>query len=106
MTQEQQDKQAFFAQYWGQNFATVSVGLDLYDCQTVNTAWFSEIEYLQLRSISQLTDEEKVYLESLPDTQDYPRKSADYLRSIGVAVPFRQYSVEEMIEKNWIKLKE
>ena len=81
---------------------------------TGNTA---KIEHIELRSIDSLTDEEldKVAECEAISSMDVKRlksnlgclysDTSDYLRSIGVAVPFRDYSVEQMIEEGKLKLK-
>lgn len=84
----------------------------------------TKIEYIELRSIDSLTDEESSYLGDILQTltpenfidhikngHSYLKNAAisieafDYLRSIGIAVPFRGYSVEEMIKQGILKLK-
>jgi hypothetical protein len=81
------------------------------------------IEYIELRSIDSLTDEEllKINQGLGLDSHDYSDAydlkfyyenniavellTTDYLRSIGIALPFRDHSVEEMIEQGILKLK-
>jgi hypothetical protein len=85
-----------------------------------------ESTILLLRSIDQLTDEEYKevakcmyqddhWLEAdlgrdLLDTDKVlslklSGKIIDYLRSIGIALPFMGYSVEELVKAGWVKLK-
>lgn len=69
------------------------------------------IEYIELRSIESLTDEEAKELgynnkKGIINFEDCLMQiESDYLRSIGVAVPFRGYSVEQIIEQGILKLK-
>jgi len=85
-----------------------------------------EYDCLQLRSIESLTDEEwlnVMELEGLPrgsesienlkrgifldlDCHCIRYSIIDYWRSIGIAVPFMNYSVEDMVNMGWIKLKQ
>lgn len=140
-TQEQQkDKRAFFAQYWGQDvliepdfipfdeiIPIILMGVDL--------DTLSDCDFLILRSISQITDEEAIDIQKilrLEDTQagfetdkeqiknhlkngiegiflidfyGYSFEVIDYLRSIGILIPFRGYSVEQIIEMGWAKVR-
>jgi len=88
---------------------------------------------LLIRSISQLTDEELIQVRKLlsipdnfelvlrkkgdflvykPNGEYYPTYAEqglviyDYLRSIGIILPFRGYSVEQILQMGWAKIKE
>lgn len=110
----------FAVLYWGQKvLRSGNYGPDIisggYNLQ--HTSFF-----LQLRSIESLTDEGFKKLESLggstyPTLETYKPYAIrcvknhritpielDYLRSIGIAVPFMNYGVEQMIEMGWVKI--
>lgn len=84
--------------------------------------------YIELRPLSLITDKEAIHIVKLihidvPDqyAKDFLRgyfydlkhglntkyniEVIDYLRSIGIALPFMGYSVEELVELGWCKLK-
>lgn len=89
-----------------------------------------EQAFLYLRSIDQITEEESIDVSRInwPDPNDpyhsnskmatlmiesrlfvcndwaLSSRTVDYLRSIGVAIPFMGHSVEELVEAGWIKL--
>lgn len=119
-------KERFFAMYWGQK---VMYWIPKFDAVYVKPV-LGQVEstYLLLRPISSLSDDEAVevarivkphvewihdakygksFVKDLNFTQCvFPIHShaADYLRSIGVALPFLGHSVEELIAAGWIKL--
>ena len=99
------------------------------------TFWYyaeTDGSYLSLRSLSDLTDEEanevakmlcyeeikkdderpynlwwgiKTAKEEFEDFTQMGVGIADYLRSIGILLPFREYTVGDILEKKWAVLK-
>lgn len=122
------NKVRFFAQYWGQN---VFVNPILSDKPVSNTWVFDDLntegfndEYLELKSLSEITNEDAVELASvsgypaIDKTGKYLARhisnrstevrviACDFLRSKGYAVTWMGLSVEELVAAGWIKLKE
>jgi hypothetical protein len=123
----------FFAQYWGQNVKTSEkhqkkglkpLRIDAHSLQYVNSDSF-----LELKPLSKITDEDalaairivKVYVrrdgsfitEHVPidniknsflDVPIWRLDLADFLRSKGYALPFMEYSVDELVELGWVRL--
>lgn len=124
---------AFYSLYYGTKtgmcgdniYRKVGVSCDIWD-----------IDYLELRSVEQMTDDELVevaktterFLPSTPligqrvlgelglithfkdgteifFTAKYTVETIDYLRSIGILVPFRQFTPEMLIAEGVVKLK-
>jgi hypothetical protein len=119
----------FFAQYWGQIYEfkntktkwTINEGAfplekegnerliltDLKnisdeDCEFIskNIAGVSEEEY-KLKEINVVKEMLYKYLSDFKNTDSYV---LDYLRSKGYAVPFMEYSVEDLISFGWVRL--
>ena len=114
-----ENKEKFFAQYWGQNVLSINGG----EVREVTTDMNHVLCYdkmyeshLSIKSLSNITEEDKEYrhkliLEIYFDVSPQNRillehHYSDYLRSKGYALPWMGLSVEEMIEAGWIKLKE
>ena len=128
----EQDRQAFFAQYWGQEVAFanaygITIGLDIIKVSSD----LKYIQYLELRDISQLTDEEwhniivNIYgqyyyhytVEEIERHKQRAKESGwyyidgyfglvhqkciDYLREIGVITGFRSWNTEEIKGFGW-----
>lgn len=121
----------FAALYWGQ---TTGLGSEPAGIIGISIYTIKRITCIRLRSIESLTDEEYGKIAELTgyfDPKPYIGKNAidemfgfdkgytpieecvyasmglqiyDYLRSIGIAVPFMNYSVEDMVKMGWIKL--
>lgn len=126
------DRDAFFAQYYGQEVVYLGEHLTEYDADYLTICGIASDQCIHLRSIDSLTNEERCFLvklydpefyvpnmdqsdliresdgviEHIKDDRDVPINVADYLRSIGVLIPFRDYSVEAILELGWAKLKE
>lgn len=119
-------KSRFFAQYWGTK--TLYVG-GVGKVEVGNGGWNLKHPdfFLQLKSLSKITDEdvkeiiriekfigvfeeiiiEDTFLELLIDIKKgiCNRFSViDYLRSKGYAVPFMEYSVDDLISFGWVQL--
>lgn len=126
---DQEFKEKFTAQYWGVDVGTfyqssiTHVITEAY----IRVMRYNPDSYLLLRSVSDLTDSEAievakiVYQEPYMHTPDEGRwymkytvegsrfrdlSCADYLRSIGCALPFMGYSVEELVAAGFVKIKE
>ena len=129
---ELENKTRFFAQYWGQKYILDNGTL----YWTVNHRAFpvDETACLELKALSEITDEDAVTVKELvKDTfyfdEEYDTKqlnravirmitehtgswlhvgncmyAIDYLRSKGYALPFMEYSIEDLINKGWIRL--
>ena len=62
---------------------------------------------LLLKPISKITDEEREYCISIGrghSYQNFQQNQVDYLRSKGYALPFMEYSVDELVELGWVRL--
>lgn len=122
-----EEKAAYFAQYWLQN--VLSNGIELGgvagDCE-------GDL-FLELTPLSAITDEDAIEVAKIEgslfnnDASNISRgrnivdwifkedtlsflgsmsiEIADFLRYKGYAIPFRNYSVEQLIEMGWLKLK-
>lgn len=125
-------KVEFFEQDYNQTGEQYLHAIQIAGCGDTNEREFdfkSMDCYLLLRSIQSLTDEECCKCQKiLKPNDDYKHSDpsyfrswvktidnsswlysntlifTDYLRSIGIAIPFMGISVEEMIKKGWIKL--
>jgi len=119
-----QDFERFAVQYWGQDVGMIDVKYA--SVKAVGYRGLDWIDCLQLRSIDSLTDEELItaigcegYVsefhilnlgvpvkEFLPDNiNTLHSNTVDYLRSIGILVPFAQYSVEQILSIGWAVVK-
>jgi len=126
------NKVKFFAQYWGQK---VFINPVLSTDAVTNVYIFDypepediEHEYLELKHISSITDEDASILaedydfyigsdpldqfktiidfkQSITENNCYPIGFFDFLRSKGYALPWMGLSVENLEEYGWIKLK-
>ena len=125
-----ENKQKFFAQYWGQKKGKTDFDSRLW----INENFLNSVIYLELKPLSSITDEDaiEVAIQNKFDNKDseackrmcadlldwalnpqkYPLRpkamlpytTSDYLRSKGYAVPYNGLSVEKLIEYGWIKL--
>lgn len=137
MNLQQQDKAAFFAQYWGQFVAMVEERYK-YEQYNVDMTTIGCVKYLRLKPLSAITDKDalklsqilhpcielanvdhgKAIAESLTlfgicTNQEIGARFAwsiqyiaDFLRSRGYLIPFRNYSTDQILEMGWVKLKE
>lgn len=112
---EQEYKAKFFAQYWGQ----ISYRINDSEPRIWNGLYAIDDEYLLLTPLSDITEEDakevnidsaKAFHEYYDNCRDLSEMldvgSIDYLRSKGCALPYLNYSVEDLIKLGWIKLKE
>lgn len=133
-----ENKAKFFAQYWGQeivkwNFSAgghSSMKLTVDDIR-LNAPNESDF-FLELTLLSQITDEDALFIGGLIDLGYFDKKDIieltkgcinsaikgssaniicwvnifDYLRSKGYALPWMDLSVEDLVEYGWIKLKD
>ena len=109
----------FFAQYWGQqvqryennNYKKVVNGFIETNLQ--------DKDYLLLKPISKITDEDAIsmyrglernyesanqFLEDYKSIGFLVQSEVDFLRSKGYAVPFMNYSVEDLVKMGWVQL--
>jgi hypothetical protein len=94
----------------------------LYPDVPVQYSWLNIVGWKELRSIDSLTDEECIELSEIdfshPEEENLVEwcrnsldyivdfaKSVDYLRSIGIALPYLGHSVEELVQLGIVKLK-
>lgn len=114
---ETNDKARFFAQYWGQKvlYSALYGGIVAVQSYYLHKDNIHGRDYILLKPLSLISDEDAeaigfssgesartTFLKSLGAL----RIEADYLRSKGYALPYLNYSVEDLIQMNWIKLKE
>lgn len=130
MKMTNEEKQAFFSQYWWQKVAIIpsyTEGDSEIISEVLNV---KEIKRLEIRSVEQLEDNElvevamsywgtlyfgndpiaRVSIVSEMKAKNYilpirDSKVVDYLRSIGVLVPFRHFTPEMLIAEGVVKLK-
>lgn len=116
------EKAQYFAQYYGQK---VYMQIDQTQLQPIEVNSFTLMElnnYLILTPLLAITDEDAIEVERIlqgnPDydkaiynIKRYPHIYAitsaeitDFLRSKGYALPWRDKSVEQLIELGWLKL--
>ena len=116
----------FFTQYWGQKVVAHTEDLKLngikevrYEPRTLIN--FKEIETscIVLKPLSKITDEDAIsmyrglernyesanqFLEDYKSIGFLEQSEVDFLRSKGYAVPFMEYSVEDLISFGWVRL--
>lgn len=106
-------KAKFFAQYWGQKVMCSEVESKPFEVNENNLhRWIPEC-YLELTPLSQITDEDIDVIDmpyiSIKDhlfNDIISQFEADYLRSKGYAVPWRDLSVDDLVKFGWVKLKD
>lgn len=133
MENTKENKEKFFTQYWGQELAFISDEEFIVDHNFIYRQQFTpDISYLQLTPLSKITDKDAIkvariigfggesdhaincgkhvckHLFDFESNQIFVKKGLrlfDYLRSKGYALPYNGLSVEELINRGWIKLK-
>lgn len=121
-----ENKSRFFAQYWGQYLMFMPNNTD--KLKVIDWFRFDDC-YLELIPLSEIKEEDikficlniagveetKYYkfeseerkdfiLEIVSDFESTHIVIVDYLRSKGYAIPFMNFSVEDLVEMNWVKL--
>lgn len=124
-----ESKNRFFALYWGQY---VAIQKNIKTHVGTNCYIGAGIAYLELKTLSQMNDEELMWVAEQVFIEDFlvgtdkgriieaarhhiktskdrfsdSRERSDYLRKKGYAVPYLTYSVQDLVDVGWIKLKE
>ena len=116
-----QEKEEYYAQYWGQKVCNwengyvfrltpkeVINGYNIDDfCMTLRP--LESITDEEVRSITtnsfQLASEFVEWILVSPFGQTWFQAEADALRSLGIATPWRSYSVDDLIKQGVLKLK-
>ena len=108
----------FFAQYWGTKTMYVG-GVGLVEVGKGGWNLKHPDFFLQLKPLSKITDEdatsmyrglERNYESSNQFLEDYKsigfleQSEVDFLRSKGYAVPYMEYSVDELVKIGWVQL--
>ncbi len=109
----------FFAQYWGTK--TLYVG-GVGKVEVGNGGWNLKHPdfFLQLKSLSKISDvdyskiaelyikpvfkSKQNYIEEAIEFKIFMIEEIDFLRSKGYAVPFMEYSVDELVKMGWVQL--
>lgn len=130
-----ENKSKFFALYWGFKCLRNELLNDNIPAHKVDTSNCKGLpqQYLELKPLSQISDEDKIHICSLlgianykdaygfedlfvsvnnniqsylsDDSIDFTLECYDYLRSRGYALPWMGLSVEQLVEYGWVKLK-
>lgn len=131
MKDTQENKEKFFAQYWGQCVGVIKdVCLNGQELEPYYIMDLQKEDYLELTNLKDISDEDLKELsiitnpdlsveinnmfeeykhdlrKSFPNNIEYDQLSADYLRSKGYLVPWMGLSCEEIIKRGWAKHKE
>ena len=108
----------FFAQYWGTKTMYVG-GVGLVEVGKGGWNLKHPDFFLQLKPLSKITDEDAIsmyrglernYESSNQFLEDYKsigfleQSEVDFLRSKGYAVPYMEYSVDELVKIGWVQL--
>lgn len=108
-----ENKAAFFAQYWGMNILRFSPDPNYLRKVSAMTIRCPEDFVAILTPLSQITDEDIDVIDmpyiSIKDhlfNDIISQFEADYLRSKGYAVPWRDLSVDDLVKFGWVKLKD
>ena len=108
----------FFAQYWGTKTMYVG-GVGLVEVGKGGWNLKHPDFFLQLKPLSKITNEDAIsmyrglernYESSNQFLEDYKsigfleQSEVDFLRSKGYAVPYMEYSVDELVKIGWVQL--
>ena len=108
----------FFAQYWGTKTMYVG-GVGLVEVGKGGWNLKHPDFFLQLKPLSKITDEDAIsmyrglernYESSNQFLEDYKsigfleQSEVDFLRSKSYAVPYMEYSVDELVKMGWVQL--
>ena len=108
-------KSRFFAQYWGQDVCQTKGGRYKVD-EDCFPLWGKS--YLELKPLSKITDEDAKEIQRITGANHLPKQPLiyaclqksdaipviDFLRSKGYAVPFIEYSVDDLVSFGWVQL--
>lgn len=129
-----ENKEKFFALYWGQYIREWTVNVNSISAKVGNTYMTKKIIkhcHLELTPLSQISDEDALQVSKILDANfdentlsdsartfhvnrgkghvlpSRPCRSdvCDYLRSKGYALPYMGLSVEKLVEYGWVELK-
>lgn len=118
-----ENKQKFFAQYWGQKIVNWNNNLQIKLKLNVLINETDSLDLLELKPLSLITDDdaegylhfigchsfgERIQQAKIQIKEDCHNDihMSDYLRSKGYALPWMGLSVETLVNYGWIKLKE
>ena len=108
----------FFAQYWGTKTMYVG-GVGLVEVGKGGWNLKHPDFFLQLKPLSKITDEDAIsmyrglernyesanqFLEDYKSIGFLEQSEVDFLRSKGYAVPYMEYSVDELVKIGWVRL--
>ena len=108
----------FFAQYWGTKTMYVG-GVGLVEVGKGGWNLKHPDFFLQLKPLSKITDEDAIsmyrglernyesanqFLEDYKSIGFLEQGEVDFLRSNGYAVPFMNYSVDDLVSFGWVRL--
>ena len=108
----------FFAQYWGTKTMYVG-GVGLVEVGKGGWSLKHPDFFLQLKPLSKITDEDAIsmyrglernyesanqFLEDYKSIGFLEQSEVDFLRSKGYAVPYMEYSVDELVKMGWVQL--
>jgi hypothetical protein len=108
-------KSRFFAQYWGQEICQTKGGKYTID-EYCFPLW--EKSYLELKPLSKIANEDAQEIQRITGANHLPKQPliyaclkksdaipvVDYLRLKGYAIPFMEYSVDDLISFGWAQL--
>lgn len=115
-------KSRFFAQYWNQEVGLQYEGGGSGFTYSINEGTLNDLEIrndkLVLKSLSKITNEDAEEIQRITGANHLAKQPLiyaclkksdaipviDYLRSKGYAVPFMEYSVDDLISFGWVQL--
>ena len=107
-----ENKVKFFAQYFNSEAiwrtSELDENIDEVTWEFKNFKYLNETDYLELKPLSQISDEDAInlgygYASHLKSNLD---RNIDQLRKLGFAVNWMDLSVEDLVKYGWVKLKE
>lgn len=97
-----ENKAKFFALYWGQKCAWVKWPHENEYLGKVSAYSIMWTSYLELKPLSSISNEDVI---EVSETVCPEMHAVDYLRSKGYALSYNGLSVEELVNRGWVKLK-
>ena len=100
-----ENKEKFFAQYWGQEVKKYLIQTDAtqsYYNVSDNFGMALKDAFLELKPLSQISYEDSA---EVAKVSSKVIEAVDCLRSKGYALPWNSLSVEKQIEYGWVRLK-